>query len=59
VHATQQKATLIKYKVAVVIQAAAGRCAAGPWIWANIVLPLFVIVHCTVCFPYKNTFLFF
>jgi len=44
-HAAQQKSTLMKRKAAVVIQASAGRCAAGPWIWANVVSPLFVMVH--------------
>jgi len=44
-HAVQQKSTQMKYKAAVVIQESAGRCAASPWIWANVVLPLFVNVH--------------
>jgi len=39
------KRTPMKCKAAVVIQTSAGRCAAGPWIWANIVSPLFVMVH--------------
>jgi len=46
-HAAQQTSTLMKCKAAVVIQASAGRCVAGPWIWANIVSPLFVMVHWT------------
>ena len=33
-HAVQQKITQMKCKAVVVIQASAGRCAAGPWIWA-------------------------
>ena len=33
-HAVQQKSTQMKCKAVVVIQASAGRCAAGPWIWA-------------------------
>jgi hypothetical protein len=42
-HAAQQKSTLMKWKAAVVIQASAGRCVPGPWIWANVVSPLFVM----------------
>jgi len=44
-HAAQQKSTPMKCKAAVVIPVSAGRCAAGPWIWANIVSLLFVMVH--------------
>jgi len=44
-HAAQQKGTLMKCKASVVIQASAGSCAAGPWIWANVASPLFVMVH--------------
>jgi len=42
-HAAQQKSTLMKWKAAVVIQASAGRCVAGPWILANVVSLLFVM----------------
>ena len=42
-HAAQQKSTVMKCKAAVVIQASAGRCVTGPWIWANVVSPLFVM----------------
>jgi len=47
-HAVQQKNTPMKYKAAVVIQASAGRCAAGPWIWANVVslLSSFLFIPC-------------
>jgi len=44
-HAAQQKSTPMKCKAAVVMQASAGRCVAGPWMWAIVVSPLFVMVH--------------